>query len=204
MADWTQSDVQELLAPAAKINATDYIYGGSAVDVRTWDRGTLWIYHAYIEAAANDPPVKYQIQVNHDTGDIPEYWATIIELAAQATACDTQALDDTATGGAKLVPLAATANLALGDIIYIRGDSVLGAGEWHEIAAIEANVSITTESNLTNTYATGDDVFNDANRWVVNVDLAGVSFLRVKCTNYDATGADWACAAYGLFATDYE
>ena len=204
MADWTQGAVQTLLPKAAKVNATDYYYVGSACDVRTWDRGTIWIYHAYIEAAANDPPVTYQIQVNHNTSDVAEYWATVIELAAQTGACDTNALDDTATGGTSVVPLAATTDFAVGDVIYIRGDSVLGEGEWHGIASISSAVSITLDSALTSSYSTDDDVFNDANRWVVNVDLAGVSFLRVQCFNADATGADWVCAAYGLFATDYE
>ena len=204
MADWTQSAVQTLLTPAAKTNATDYYYAGSAVDVRTMDRGTIWIYHSYIEAIANDPAVTYEIQLNHDTGDSPEFWATIVELGAQTGAVDTNALDDTAASGQAVVPLAATTNFAMGDIVYIRGDSVPGEGEWNAIASISAGVSITLRNNLTNSYASGDDVYNDANRWVVNVELAGASFLRVLCTNGDATGADWACAAYGLFATDYE
>ena len=64
-------------------------------------------------------------------------------------------LDDAAAAAQKVIPLASTADLAVGDYCVIIGDND-GEREMIKIASISAGVSITAEDNLVFSYASGD------------------------------------------------
>ena len=205
MSDYTQAD-HVFIAHAHYVNATNYVVVGTADDVRSYLEGTIYIDHAPTEdAVVNDPGIEYLVQVNHDDGAGGEYWRTIIEVAASIAASSMETLDDAAASGQKVVPVAATGDLALGDEVYIRDDGGAAGSEWAMVAEIAAAVSFTVVDNLTNTFASGEDVFiAGVQRWVLPVMLGGVAHLRVICLNKDATGHNWASAAYAKYATDIE
>lgn len=205
MSDYTQAD-HTFIAHAHYTNATDYVVVGTPDDVRTYLAGTVYIDHAPTEdAIANDPGITYEVQVNHDDSAGNEYWRTIATFAASAVASTMETLDDAAASGQKVVPVVATGDVARGDWVYIRDDGGAAGSEWAQVADLSAAVSFTVVDNLTNTFASGEDVFIlGVARWVMNVDLAGIAHLRVICRNSDATGHNWAAAAYAKYATDIE
>ena len=126
-------------------------------------------------------------------------------FTASIAASTMETLDDAAASGQKVVPVAATGDLAMGDWVYIRDDGGAPGSEWAMVAEIDAGVSFTTVDNLTNTFASGEDVFIvGVARFMANVNLAGIAHLRVICLNSDATGCNWASAAYAKIATDIE
>ena len=191
MADLTHSNVLSLIDLAEYVNATDYLVVGADIDVRTMLAGVVRISHAYLEAIANDPGVKYIIQTSHQQGLV--VWRTIAERVASVVACDTQTLDDAAASGQKVIPLGATTNLAQGDEIYVRDDDGVNGSEFAKIATISAGVSITVADNLQHSFvATNDKVYNDVCHWTIDLpNLSGVGYIRVLIENFDATGANW-------------
>lgn len=204
--DYTQAD-HVFIAHAHFTNDTTYANAGASDDVLTYLSATIYIDHSPTEdATANDPPILYRIQVNHDDGAGAEYWRTIATFAAVTAASTMETLDDTAASGQKVVPCAATGDLDFGDVVYIRDDGGAAGSEWAEVADIDAAVSFTTVDNLTNAFASGEDVFiTGVARWVFHIpDLSGVAHLRVLNTNGDPTGHNWACAAYAKYGTDIE
>ena len=206
MSDFTQAD-HTFIAHEHYVNATDYAVVGTPLDVRTMLEGAIYIDHAPIEdAIANDPGIEYLIQVNHDDGCGGEHWRTLIALAADTAASTMETLDDTAASGQKVVPVAATGDLGLGDDVYIMDDGGAAASEWAKVGEIAAGVSFTVLDNLTNAFASGEDVFiAGVHRWVYPLSsFAGYAWVRVVCLNKDATGHNWACAAFAKIATDIE
>ena len=204
MADWTQAD-HVFHAHANYVNATNYVVVGTADDVRTYMSATIHIDHSPTEdAVVNDPGIQYEVQVNHDDSAGGEYWRTIATFVASAAASTMETLDDAAASGQKVVPVAATGDLTIGDNVYIRDDAGAAGSEWARVAEIAAAVSFTTVDNLTNTFASGEDVFiAGVARWVLQIpDLSGIAHLRVICTNGDATGCNWTFAAYAKYGTD--
>jgi len=205
MADFTQAD-HTFIAHAHYTNATDYVVVGTADDVRSYLSGTIYIDHAPIEdAIANDPGITYEIQINNDDAGGNEFWNTVTTLTASTTASTMETLDAAANSGQKVVPVAATTDLTMGDWVYIMDDGGAAGSEWAMVASISTGVSFNTVDNLTNSFTSGEDVFIlGVARWVVNLDLAGVAHVRVICRNSDTTGHNWATHCRAKWATDIE
>jgi len=205
MADFTQAD-HTFIAHAHYTNNVDFVVVGTADDVRSYLSGTIYIDHAPIEdAIVNDPGITYEIQINNDDSAGNEFWNTVMELTADISASTMETLDNAANSGQKVVPVTATADLTMGDWVYIMDDGGAAGSEWAMVASISAAVSFVTVDNLTNSFTSGEDVFaNGTARWAVNIDLAGVAHVRVICRNSDATGHNWATHCRAKWATDIE
>lgn len=201
---YVQAD-HTFIAHAHYINGTTYVVIGTSDDVQTYLSGTVFIDHAPIEdAIANDPGITYEIQVNHDPDGGDEYWRTIATLTASTIASTMETLDAAAAADQKVVPCAATADLTIGDWVYVADDGGAAGSEWAKVGSISAGVSFSTVDDLTNAFTSGEDVFiTGVARWSYHLaDLSGVAHLRVICTNGDGSGHDWACAAYAKYGTD--
>ena len=202
MADYTQAD-HTFIAHAHYVNATNYVVVGTSDDVRSYLSGTIYIDHAPIEdGTVNDPGITYEIQINNDDSAGNEYWNTIVELSASTVESTMETLDAEAASGQKVVPVVATGDLTMGDWVYIMDDGGAPGSEWAMVASIIAATSFTTVDNLTNTFASGEDVFIEGvARWAVSVDLSGVAHIRVICRNSDATGCNWATHVRAKWST---
>lgn len=103
-----------------------------------------------------------------DSYDLYAWWSYVrlgnsFTLAIDGDEDETTTLDDSAAAAQKVVPLTSTTGFAVGDYCIIKeadGDNY----EIVQIASISAGVSITTEENLINTYASGD-TFRHAHYW---------------------------------------
>lgn len=203
--DWTQEQ-HTFHAAAEFTNATVFADGGAPDDVRSFDSGSIYIRAAPLEAIANDPPITFRVQTQATDAVVNSAWNdTGLQVALDTAAPIQQTLDGAAASAQKVIPLALTTNLAVGDQAYIRNTDA-GTGEWIEIAEIAAGVSITAVDDLVASYsdaATSDTVTTGALKTEFPIDLKGKAHVRVLMTNYDGTGANWAAEVTGLWATDF-
>jgi len=206
MADYTQAN-HTFIAQTHFTAGTTFAEVGTADDVSGYLSGTVYIDHAPIEdATANDPGITYEVQIAGPAvanGD----WTTIATFTASTTASTMETLDGSSS--ATTIPVAATGDVDVRDHVYLRDDSD-GAGatsgsEWAQVDYVTDGESFAVLETPTYSYTTGEDVFIlGVARWAVDVDLAGVSQLRVVVWNPDDGGHNWASRAYARYATAIE
>lgn len=203
--DWTQTE-HTFHTAGEHSNGTDFSDGGTPDDVRSFNSGSIYIRAAPIEAIANDPPITFRVQTQEGDAVVDSAWVEAgLEVALDIAAPIQQTLDGAANSGQKVIPLAATTSLAVGDRGYIRNTDA-ATGEWIEIQQILAGVSITVVDNLVGSYsetATADTVTTGALSVELAIDLKGKAHVRVLMTNYDSSGANWAAEAKARWATDF-
>ena len=201
MADFTQTE-STLLTHQAITHPGNVI--GSALDVATYLRGVVRIFLANVETTANATGVSVRLEYSGEaTGDD---WSKYVEWTGSTTAAETEALSD--AGGEPedetTLAVASTANLAVGDLIYIRDDDSVAGGEWRRIVSVVTNTSVTIDTGLTAAKVQNDDIFDQAEIFSIPVQLEGIKRLRVAIVHQAATGSDIHVKALGTFATDIE
>jgi hypothetical protein len=86
-------------------------------------------------------------------------WASsgkTFSFASDSSNTASTTLDGAAASGQKVIPLTSTSGLAVGDNCFVKAADNLYEAEGIKIASISAGVSVTAESNLLNSYASGD------------------------------------------------
>lgn len=186
----TKTDSVDVLTHQAATHPTTIV--GSAIDCRTKIGATLFLYHGYVESAADTNPGKFLVQVRPDAGDgtVLEHWVTVAELLAAGTTPDTEAMTATEPGGETVLAVASTAGFAVEDLLYIQDTGTLADSEWAQLRTLVTNTSITLIDGLTNGKDSSDLIFNDARRWVLPLDLTGIESFRVVWIHEGAAGAN--------------
>ena len=97
MATFTPSktDSVTVLSHQAATHPTTIV--GSAIDCTTKKSATVFLFHGYVEAAADTNPGVFLVQVRPDdgSGSVNENWITIAKLYAKGTTPDTEAMTAT-------------------------------------------------------------------------------------------------------------
>lgn len=165
---------------------------GSAIDCRTKRAATLFLYHGYVEAAADTNPGRFLVQVRPDAGDgaATEHWVTVLSLAALGTTPDTEAMTATEPVAETVLAVAATLNFAVDDELYIQDTGTLADSEWATCKKFTVDTSIELIDGLTNQKDSADVIWNDASKWAVSIDLNGIESFRVVWQHQGATGAN--------------
>jgi hypothetical protein len=165
---------------------------GSAIDCRTKRAAVLFLFHGYIEAAADTNPGAFKVQVRPDAGDgsVNEHWITVCELRAKGTTPDTEAMTATEPAAETVLAVASTTGFVAEDLLYIQDTGTLADSEWGECKRIVANTSIDLVDGLTTQKDNADVIWNDASKFVVPLDLNGIESFRVLWMHQGATGAD--------------
>lgn len=186
----TKTDSVEVLTHQAATHPTTIV--GSAIDCRTKRRVTVFLYHGYVEAAADTNPGKFLVQVRPDSGEgtVLEHWITVAELSAAGTTPDTEAMTATEPAGETTLAVVATAGFAVDDILYIQDTGTLADSEWGRCKTFVTNTNIQLIDGLTTQKDSSDVIWNDARVWVVPLDLDAVESFRVVWTHEGATGAN--------------
>jgi hypothetical protein len=188
-----KTDSVEVLAHQAATHPTTIV--GSAIDCRTKRAATVFLYHAYVEAAADTNFGKFLVQVRPDAGDgsATEHWITVVELASKAPLtpfADTEAMTATEPAGETVLACASTTGFLAEDELYIQDTGTLADSEWHKLRTLVSNTSITLMDGLTNEKDNADVIWNDASKFVVSLDLNGIESFRVVWTHEGTTGAN--------------
>jgi hypothetical protein len=165
---------------------------GSAINVSTKRAAVLFLYHAFVEAAANTNPGSFKIQVRPDdgAGTATEHWITVLELTSSPTTADTEAMTATEPIGETVMAVASTTGFVAGDLLYVQDTTTLADSEWAECRSLVTNVSITLIDGLTVQKDSADVIWNDATKFVVSLNLNGVESFRVVWFHEGAVGAN--------------
>lgn len=171
---------------------------GSAVDVSTKFAATIVLYHALVEATANTNAGSFYVQISPSaSGD--EDWVTVAQYTANTGTADTEAMTATEPVGETVLACASTTGFLATDLLYIQDTGTLADSEWALCQEIVSNTSINLVDGLTNAKDSSDVIWNDANRFVCQLDLMAVGRLRVLFIHEGATGAN--CHVKALMVT---
>lgn len=186
----TKTDSVTVLAHQAAAHPTTIV--GSAINCATKKEATIFLYHGYVEAAADTNPGKFLIQIRPDdgAGSVNEHWITVLELTAKGTTPDDENMTATEPIGETVMAVASTTGFAIGDELYIQDTTTLADSEWATLRSLVTNTSLTLIDGLTVAKDSADKIFNDASRWAIRLDLNAVESFRVVWTHEGAAGAD--------------
>lgn len=164
---------------------------GSAIDVSLARRATVFLYHGYVEATADTNPGSFLIQMRPEAADstVKEHWLTHTTKTAGGTTPDTEALTATEPVGETVLACASTTGFAVSDKLYIQNAST-AASEWALLRKFAANTSVTLTDGLANDQDTSSVIWNDANVWIVELDVTAIDAIRVVWQHEGATGAN--------------
>ena len=180
-----------VLTHAAVTHPTTIV--GSAINVATKRAALIFMWHGYIEAAADTNPGKFKVQVTSDPGgsETSEHWVTVAEYLAQGTTPPSEAMTATEAAAETVLAVASTTGFAAEDLVYIQDTTTLAASEWNEIQEIVSNTSIDILSpGLVTQKDNADVIFGDASAVVCALNLEGVEAFRVIWSHEGATGAN--------------
>lgn len=165
---------------------------GSSISALTKRAVTIFMFHGYVEAAADTNPGKFKVQVRPDAGDgtVNEHWVTVAEYVAKGTTPSDEALTATEAAGVKVLAVTATAGFAAEDLLYILDAGTLVDSEWAECQEIVTNTSIDILDGLTTGKDSSDTIFNDASKFVCALSLEANESYRVIWSHEGGTGAN--------------
>lgn len=186
----TKSNSVTVLAHQVATHPTTIV--GSAISAVTKYKALLFLYHGFIEAAANTNPGKWLVQVRPDPGGgtVTEHWITVLELPVKDGTPDTEAMTATEPIGETVLAVASTTGFAVEDILYIQDTGTLADSEWARCKTFVTNTNIQIVDGLTTQKDSADVIWNDASVFVVALDLRAAESFRVVWQHEGATGAD--------------
>jgi hypothetical protein len=162
---------------------------GDAQDVSTKFKVRVYCYHSSVEAAANTNPGSFLIMTSPvASGD--EDWAIEVKFDAQVSTADTEALSGSESAGATVLEVASTTGFVAGDNLYIQDTGTVADGEWNRCQEIVTNTSINLIFGLTNAKDSADVVWNDAEVFTADIDVADAIRLRVVFQHEGAAGVN--------------
>jgi len=200
MADYTQSATQDLLAHQEITHPGNVV--GSDVSCAGWLELEVFAWVANIETTANATGVTIVIQVSGEASG--NDWQDLIRWTGSTTAAETEVLTATEPIGEKTIAVASTTNLVVGDIIYIKDDTGVDESEWHEIAAVATNTSISLVDGLAVEKVANDDIYDQAQRFYVGTGSAGTKRISAVVIHQAGTGSDIRVKVTAVGATAVE
>jgi hypothetical protein len=200
MSDYTQSATQSLLAHQGVTHPDKVI--GSAVDCTTWLTCQVTYFIGHIETTANvtGPACIIQGSIEASGND----WIDLVRFTGSTATSETEALTATEPIGETVLAMAATANLTVGDFVYIKDETSVATSEWGEIVAVTTNTSITLMDGLLVEKVANDDVYDVAERFSALVQCDGLKRIRACFVHQAATGSDMRIQCTAVAATDIE
>ncbi len=192
MATITPNKTDSVAVLAHQVATHPVTIVGSDIATLTKRSVTIFMYHGYVEAAADTNPGKFKVQIRPDAGDgsVDEHWITVAEFVVKGTTPDTEAMTATEPATETVLAVAATAGFAAEDLLYIQDAGTLADSEWGECQEIVTNTSIDLVDGLTTQKDSSDVIWNDASKFVCALDLNANESFRVIWSHEGGTGAD--------------
>lgn len=156
------------MATFAKSNGTLFALASTAastvaisseLDVSTYMGGLLYARFGRRSATAAGAGVNIRLEASM-TSSGGNTWFPFAIFTTAFAACEAEAVSGTVSSGTNVITVAATANLTIGDLIYI-DNGTIGNSEWGRIKSIVTNTSVTIEDNLVNAQ-TGSTLYDAA------------------------------------------
>ena len=177
MAVFSQAGVADAISHQEVVHPNS-VYGSSI----TPTAGALWalihMYHGFVQGGTNTDPASFYVQTNLGTTD--ESWLTVGQFTVTDAAVETENLTATEPSGENVLAVAATANFAGLQYVYIEDNSSVPNSEWQHLQEIDTNVSLTIAgAGLQTGKDNADRITNNAESFSMTLDLSGVARWRV-------------------------
>ena len=176
---------------------------GSDYDCRLKIAARIFLYHGYVQAAADTNPGSFLIQLRPEAGTstVAENWITHTTKTAAGTTPDAETMTANEAIGDTMIECDSTTGFLAGDNLYVWNATTLTNSEWATARLITTDTSITLMDGLTRAKTTADScaMYNDASRWVVDIDLTTTASLRVVWSHTGTAGADGHVKALAVF-----
>lgn len=158
--------------------AASSVVKSTVVDVSQKFGAFIAIHFGRRIATAAGAGVNIRVEASPETaGD--GFWVPLVTYTTDFAACEPEAATGTNSAGQAVIQMASTANLLVGNIIFI-DNSTIGNSEWGRIKSIVVNTSITLEDNLLFAQNAGAaTIYNKAEMYPCQVDLTPHLRLRV-------------------------
>ena len=200
MSDFTQSATQTLLAKQAITHPANVV--GSPVDCSTWLAIQIYAWLANIETTANATGVSIAIQVSPETSG--NDWADAVRFTGSITAAVDDELTAVEPAAETVIAIASTTGYTVGQPVYVRDDDNVAQSEWHEVAIIVTNTSITLVDGLAYEKAIADTTYSQAQVFTAMILLDGIKRIRAIVEHQAATGSDIHVKVTAVASTDIE
>lgn len=129
----------------------------SALDVSTKMGGLVYVRFGRRAATAAGAGVNIRLEASMASSGDNTWFPFAIFTTAFATS-EAEAVSGTVSSGTNVITVAATTNLAAGDLIFIDNGTIANS-EWGRIKSIVAATSVTIEDNLVNAQ-TGSTIYD--------------------------------------------
>lgn len=149
----------------------------SVLDVSAKFAAALFIHFGRRSATAAGAGVNIRVEASAKSSGDGFWWPVAIFTTAFA-ACTTRAVTTSSSSGQNVISATTTTGLAIGDIIYIDNTTIANS-EWHRIKIVTGATSVTIEDNLNNTQGTSSNMYNAAEMYICQLDLASIARLRI-------------------------
>jgi hypothetical protein len=162
---------------------------GDEVDVSTKLGAAIVCYHALVEVAANTNPGSFRVQASPSSSG-EEDWVDLAFFTTKVTTPDTEAIIDTYASGVSYVSVVSTTGFVALDELYIQDSGVVADGEWAICREIVSDDKIVFIDGLNKTKDNADVVWNDAEKFVAQLDLTPWSRVRAIFMHEGSAGAN--------------
>lgn len=122
--------------------------------------------------------INFRIEASSATSGDGYWFPVTIFTSALGTGTGSQNVNGTAAAGQKVIPIAATANFSVGDIVYIQNTTISNS-EFGRIAVVTANTSITLEDNLRFSQPATSIVTSKSEMYYALIDTSAIERLRI-------------------------
>lgn len=155
----------------------------------------ILIHLGRVKTNAFTAGVNYRIEQSAvPSGD--GFWFPITQFMSElGTNVGSQAVNGAALAGQKVIPIAATANFSVGDIVYIKNTTIANS-EFGRITTVTLNTSIEIEDNLIFVQTTST-VTSKSQMFYGLIDTSASKRLRVVCDGSGA-GQDFDTEIYSV------
>lgn len=189
----TKTDSVDVITHQSVVHPTTVV--SSWIDCRTKKAAVIFMYHGFVEAAANTNSGKFIVQIRPDTGEgaATEHAISVYEFLTNTGTPDTEAMTATEPVADTSLAVASTTGFTLtapDNQLYLQDTAVLANSEWAEMKTFTANTNIQLMSGLTNQKDNTSVIWNDASRFICALNLDSVESFRVVWTHEGTTGTN--------------
>lgn len=187
-----QSELIAMTSVAANLQSTS-----STLNVSGYAKAAIFIDHGRDNANAFvGAGTEYRIEASEKSSG-NDTWRTVYSVVCDITAPSSIVTDNSESAGATRIECGATVP-SNGDIVFFK-NSTLANSEWSKVVARDTTGGseyFDIQDGLTNAQASGT-YYNKAEQFVLDIDLANITRIRVICNNNNGTtnrAIVWRCA----------
>jgi len=173
----------EMLASTLIAASTTVLSG--TVALTSTKRATFFIDHGRgATAAFGTNGTEYRVEVSEKASG-NDTWRSVASVLAASTACSSAISAGTAAPNAGTTVITITSGTAFvaGDLVMWANTTSAASIEWAKVVAISGTATFTVQDGITNAQGSTQVIFNQAEHFVVSMNVEAVTRARVVINN---------------------